>query len=313
MDPAGIIDQLTFSKRLPVDALRAADADRAAMVPLFLDAIERHLHASDDDHSESNLIFFIFHLLGSWREKSAYRPLARLLRQPDIEEILGDGVTATAHRVMAAVFDRDPQPLYDLILDEHADEFIRSCMCEALAMVTLSGELPRAQTAQFLQTCFDDLGATRGCFVWNGWQSAIAMLGLAELKPLVKQAFERGSIDRSWLHLEDFERNLQHVLEHSSLPPLCAEDEYTLFGDTIDELSTWYGFSEEYEAERRRIEAERLRLESARGSLLWVPEGTPAINIFRNVGRNDPCPCGSGKKFKRCCLNASFDPNADAA
>ncbi len=22
-------------------------------------------------------------------------------------------------------------------------------------------------------------------------------------------------------------------------------------------------------------------------------------------GRNDPCPCGSGKKFKQCCLNKS--------
>ena len=21
-----------------------------------------------------------------------------------------------------------------------------------------------------------------------------------------------------------------------------------------------------------------------------------------NVGRNDPCPCGSGKKYKQCCL-----------
>ncbi len=21
----------------------------------------------------------------------------------------------------------------------------------------------------------------------------------------------------------------------------------------------------------------------------------------REVGRNDPCPCGSGKKFKKCC------------
>jgi preprotein translocase subunit SecA len=21
---------------------------------------------------------------------------------------------------------------------------------------------------------------------------------------------------------------------------------------------------------------------------------------FGNVGRNDPCPCGSGKKFKKC-------------
>ncbi len=23
----------------------------------------------------------------------------------------------------------------------------------------------------------------------------------------------------------------------------------------------------------------------------------------REVGRNDPCPCGSGKKFKKCCGN----------
>ncbi len=24
---------------------------------------------------------------------------------------------------------------------------------------------------------------------------------------------------------------------------------------------------------------------------------------YKNVGRNDPCPCGSGKKFKNCCMN----------
>ena len=28
----------------------------------------------------------------------------------------------------------------------------------------------------------------------------------------------------------------------------------------------------------------------------------PVENPFRDVGRNDPCPCGSGKKFKKCCL-----------
>ncbi|MFN5406165.1 SEC-C metal-binding domain-containing protein, partial [Bradyrhizobium sp.] len=22
---------------------------------------------------------------------------------------------------------------------------------------------------------------------------------------------------------------------------------------------------------------------------------------FGKIGRNDPCPCGSGKKYKRCC------------
>jgi hypothetical protein len=38
----------------------------------------------------------------------------------------------------------------------------------------------------------------------------------------------------------------------------------------------------------------------------YVPEADniPATNPWRHVGRNDPCPCGSGKKAKRCCLTA---------
>lgn len=27
----------------------------------------------------------------------------------------------------------------------------------------------------------------------------------------------------------------------------------------------------------------------------------PYINPFAGIGRNDPCPCGSGKKYKKCC------------
>jgi uncharacterized protein YecA (UPF0149 family) len=35
----------------------------------------------------------------------------------------------------------------------------------------------------------------------------------------------------------------------------------------------------------------------------------PVRNPWRHVGRNDPCPCGSGKKAKKCCL-ASGEPPA---
>ena len=27
----------------------------------------------------------------------------------------------------------------------------------------------------------------------------------------------------------------------------------------------------------------------------------PVVNSSKKVGRNDPCPCGSGKKYKKCC------------
>jgi len=34
-----------------------------------------------------------------------------------------------------------------------------------------------------------------------------------------------------------------------------------------------------------------------------VPENAPAVaRTGPKIGRNDPCPCGSGKKYKRCCL-----------
>lgn len=26
---------------------------------------------------------------------------------------------------------------------------------------------------------------------------------------------------------------------------------------------------------------------------------------MKEVGRNDPCPCGSGKKYKKCCMQKS--------
>ena len=31
------------------------------------------------------------------------------------------------------------------------------------------------------------------------------------------------------------------------------------------------------------------------------PENAQVVRITPKVGRNDPCPCGSGKKYKHCC------------
>ena len=30
------------------------------------------------------------------------------------------------------------------------------------------------------------------------------------------------------------------------------------------------------------------------------PQGAQVVRTYPKVGRNDPCPCGSGKKYKYC-------------
>ncbi len=32
-----------------------------------------------------------------------------------------------------------------------------------------------------------------------------------------------------------------------------------------------------------------------------APKGKPPVSGQVKIGRNDPCPCGSGKKYKKCC------------
>lgn len=37
---------------------------------------------------------------------------------------------------------------------------------------------------------------------------------------------------------------------------------------------------------------------------MFTEENPMLANAFNNVGRNDLCPCGSGKKYKNCCLKS---------
>jgi SEC-C motif-containing protein len=50
---------------------------------------------------------------------------------------------------------------------------------------------------------------------------------------------------------------------------------------------------------------ERSRFQFEGGRWYYVDGDTPKPKTLRHenprVGRNDPCPCGSGKKYKKCC------------
>src|SRR5271156_243448 len=103
MEAGKILHELTNAAGLPKEALKAATAQREEMLPLFIEEIETFLALKPAAREKSTPLFFIFHLLGEWREKAAYRPLARLvsLPGPEVDRIFGDGITTTSHRVMA--------------------------------------------------------------------------------------------------------------------------------------------------------------------------------------------------------------------
>ena len=55
------------------------------------------------------------------------------------------------------------------------------------------------------------------------------------------------------------------------------------------------------QAERRRTDMSRMRTgRSDLATNAGEPKSNAPVRVEKKVGRNDPCPCGSGKKYKNC-------------
>ncbi len=77
-----------------------------------------------------------------------------------------------------------------------------------------------------------------------------------------------------------------------------TDDVYTKDGarERLIPLYHRLGKPEEAEALEQKISPE-----NAEDDILPFPKPLPSPT--KKIGRNDPCPCGSGKKYKKCCMN----------
>ncbi len=298
MTPALIMADFEGRGGLPRAALMAARQSRAEMVPVFLTYIDRLQTSDCDDLDDLNAFTFIMYLLAEWRETLGYRPLAKLFRREPafLEALMGDGITESSARIMAGVFDGDLQPLFDIILDNHADGFLRGEMFDTLALVVLHDPVLRPGVTTFLTDFFDLTGEVMGEEIWWAWAECVAALGQSDLQPQVRAVFDRGLITPDHSSFQDFAWRLQATTDAGRPDWFTDQSTNRPISDTAAELEPWYCFSKEYlahEAARHRVVSTPLsELENPFDAVLTV-----------KTGRNDLCPCGSGKKFKKCCLH----------
>jgi uncharacterized protein len=80
--------------------------------------------------------------------------------------------------------------------------------------------------------------------------------------------------------------------------------------DVLMSLAVGFARSYRYFAEARRETAEAAYSDALEEEELDEDDYYPETYVRPEpkVGRNDPCPCGSGKKFKKCCGSAGLDP-----
>ncbi|MFN0191145.1 MAG: DUF1186 domain-containing protein [Aestuariivirga sp.] len=283
-----ILEAFVKPHAFPEEAIAAADARRAELVQAFLDKIaewtEDRGYPKDQYY---DLAAIAINLLAEWREPSAFKPVLRFLATPQSRELLGDGITEDGQMLLVRLYDGDRGALENLVLDETADEYVREQAIEAYVRLTQDGEIPRDDARAFVERLFAQL-PRKPNYVWIAVINATSSLAFADLSAEVKRLFDENVADITVMGYNHFEADLREA-EAGGYPGRRNQ------GSPVEEMRRWIYSGDEWEPSK-----DRLTIDEMLG--LALAEHSPAINEFRDTGRNDPCPCGSGKKFKKCCL-----------
>jgi hypothetical protein len=333
MDISQILAELERARGyFPEDAVRAAIERREEIIPHLLGILEQTIERAEElaaDDARVGLYVahdFAMHLLAQFREPRAYPLVIRLARLPKqcFDGLLDDTLGSDLPRVLASVCAGDLGSIKALIEDEALEPSARAAGVQALVYLVLAGTLPRQEALDYFAHLLRGGMPREDSAAWDGLVLGVLDIHPGELLADLRRAYDEG-LGTTW-GMEDWKtvegtakRPVEEVLAEARL----------LYGglveDTAAAMRSWACFepkaSADEDADGTPVPAGGLAATAGPGlPFTWPEESPPAsapgaagpkaeaygpsapyVRPAPKVGRNDPCPCGSGKKYKKCC------------
>lgn len=285
-----------YTGKFPTEAMRAAIQQREVITPELLRVVEA-IAANPTEFAQredSMLPVFTLYLLAQFREKRAFPAVVKMFSAPGetSDRLVGDTVTEGLKQILASVYDGRPELLHGLIENEEADEYVRDAAINALLVLENTGQMTRTEVVDYFRSLFHGKLKRTHSFAWNGLVCAVADLPAPELLEEVRQAYRENLVDEGVVGLEDIERDVAN-------PELWRRKERTLITDAIGDMEGWACFQrDESDLLGREVQVPVAPRQPPEPVEYVAPK--PFIRGPK-IGRNEPCPCGSGKKYKKCC------------
>jgi len=309
-----------YTSKTPEQALRAAQRRREEITPRLIDLMREAteaVRAGNDPPGDGHL--FALFLLTEFEARDALPAILEAVSLPDERpiELFGDAVTEDLPRVLAALAAETPEVVDELIANRSLNRSVRWAAASTYLLWVRDGLLTREQAVARLREHLSEAVINRDDDVAGELVCELVSYAPHEALEEIAEAYDCGLVDELLISLESIK---QHIAEGQAwFQEELRRCRPTGVHDTVAELQSWYCFQEQ-DVEEDHYGAP-LPLPVSSMSLDegddWRPDleagepweeqeepwetVAPIRNTAPKIGRNDSCPCGSGKKYKKCC------------
>lgn len=297
-----IIEKISyFDGTFPKEELQTLIDNQAESTPFLLDAL-RNTDEVLGKLLNEDYYFMPYYaplMLAQFREEKAY-PLVYEIFSADaktVDDAYGDFITEDLHRVLASVSGGNVSLINELVEDKKAYEFVRSAGLDAWLCLFRAGLKTREEVISYFKTLFE-LPAGEDDLLRGALVSSCFDLKAVELLPEIEKSFAENKVEL--MLMGDWDDFQKMMAEEKSRFLEDSGKYHNLIENMISDVENWISFTnpQEYMSDFEMPEFE------VKDNLVWDSryDGT-FMRETPKVGKNEPCPCNSGRKYKKCCMN----------
>lgn len=197
---------------------------------------------------------------------------------------LDDFLLEIAYEVISVLGNDRVEEIKRIIKDKTVNNYVRGTFSSTLAFLTYIEKTDRESTKEFYKEIFEDKNEDLELKYYM--TDDLEKLGLKEFRDVIKKVEVQYENVLPWDVSEPRFDSSKFEYTKNTQEPL---QEYLRFYETEDETSNFIWSEDENFFDEYRESTDYYDLDYQQ----------PRTTI--KIGRNDPCPCGSGKKYKKCC------------
>ncbi len=292
---------------VPEKAILTARQHREQIIPHLIQSIRDAINDFEDgEYPELNYHIVALHLLTEFKAKDALPVIIESMLLPDEGpfELYGDFVAEYFSRILAELAKDDLAVVEAIVANRDADPIVRAEAVSTYLYLVRDGVMTREDAVKRLHRHLREAIANRDELV-SSLVSELYLYSPREAMEDIQEAFRLNLVDSMFIRITDIEKSLSGGEEF--FKESLRRCRPTGIADTIEELKPWYFnddepkevIEEDAAPDRYADDLEPFEYEHANHESAY--NASTIVNEKPKIGRNEPCHCGSGKKYKKCC------------